>query len=97
MIHAGRVEACTVMVYGHLAVDDFVATVAVNVCNAEVVVALTCISFVSGGVAIKYPLHFEVLAVPIVGCEYATGIITAGHDCRRPYTVYIGNSGKETV
>ena len=97
VVHPCGIQAFAVVVYGHLSVDYLVASVAVHVGHAKVVVALPCISRVAGVVGIKHPLHFQVLPVPVIGGEHAARIIASGHDSRRTHAVEICHGGKETV
>ncbi len=86
-----------VVVYGHRAVNDFIAAVAVDIAHAEIVVALSRIVAPFRIVGVENPLLFQFSPVPIPGNKYGAGIISPAHDDAWPDTVQISYAGQEAV
>ncbi len=73
MAYAGGVKTFAVVIYHHVAVDNFVKTILIDISYTEVVVALACVSPVFrmlGIMTIEDPalLQFAIAVIP--GCQY---------------------------
>ena len=97
MTEAGVVETAAVVVKGHGAIGDLVAAIAIDIADAQVVVALTGIAAPFGRVGVEGPTHGEVLAVEVVGRDACTGVVTATEDGAEVLAVEVGAGGQEAV
>src|SRR5699024_1265883 len=73
----GRVQAGAVAVDGRGPVDDLVLLVAVDVRDGEVVVPLTGVSLVAGGIRVEEPPLGEPVAVEVYGPQGGAGVVAA--------------------
>jgi len=85
------------MIHNHRAVDDLIFPVIVDISDAQTMVSLPCIAFVTGLVAVKRP-QLSQLAVPeVVSGKHRSCVIAARHNKARPFTVQIGDACQKPV
>ena len=96
---AGGVEPLAVAANATGAVDDVVAAVAIDVGDAEAVIALTAIVAIAGRavVAVERPAPGQFAVAPVPGDEHGTRVVAAAHDEARPLAVEIRDAGQEAI
>ena len=85
------------MVYGHLSVYNLITAIPVDIHHTEIMVTLTTVFLMAGGIGIEHPFHTEPLAVPGISGKHGTGVIATAHHRMRMNAIEIGHGGKETV
>ena len=53
--HSGGIKPFTIIINSAGTVDDFITSVSIYIAYTKIVIALTCISFISGSVTIENP------------------------------------------
>ena len=91
---AGVVVACAVVVHAHRAVGNLVASVAIDVGHAQVVVALSGVFGPPGLCGVKHPALLQLLAVPVPCGQHAARVVSATHHHRGVNAVEIGHAGQ---
>ena len=73
--------------------------VAVDVGDAEAVVALAAIGAVAGRavVAVERPAPGQLAVAPVPGGQHGARVVAAAHDDARPLAVEIGDAGEEAI
>src|SRR5690606_17171050 len=96
---SGGVEPCPVVVDDRGTVDDLVATVCVDVADAEVVIPLSAVGFVTGCavVAVEGPDPSELPVAKVPGSDDGAGIVAAGHDEARALAIHVGHRSEVAV
>ena len=94
MAHARVVKAFPVVVDGHRAVGDFVASVAINVGHAQVMVALPGIGGPFRLPGVERPAVFQFFTVPVPGGNHRAGVVAATEDAAGVDAVEIAHGGQ---
>ena len=97
MSHLRCVQSFAVMVDGTRAVDNLIASVTVYVTYPKVMITLSGIVFTTGMVTVENPAFFQFLSIPVVCCQYCTGIISTTHHNTRMDAVEIGYASQKAV
>ena len=93
MPHAGVIKAAAVVVDSHGAIGDLVATVAIDISHAQVVVALSGIAVPFGRVGVENPADRECAAVEIVGGDTRTGVVATTENGAKVLAVEVVQTG----
>ena len=95
--HAGVVEPAAIVIDGHGAVCDFVASVAVHVGHAEVVVALPGIVGPLWLVGVEGPAVCQFLAVPVPCGDDGARVVSPAEDAAEASPVEVSGGGEHAV
>ena len=94
---AGAPQALAVVIDGHRAVDDLVTAIAIDVGDAQLVVALAAEGFVAGRGAVEQPALGQLAVAPVPGRQGRATIVAASHDNAGSLAVQIGRASQEAV
>ena len=82
MAHAGRIKTRSVVVHNHLAVDDLVLAIEIDIGSPEVVETLPAerTPFLHVGERVEQPPFAELSAVKVERHEAGARVVAAAHD-----------------
>src|SRR5262245_7253748 len=86
-----------VIIDGHGAINDLVAAIAIDVSDAELVIAIAAEPFVARRGAVEHPALGQRTTAPIPRREYGAPVIAARHNDARVNAIKIGDAGEEAV
>ena len=97
----GGVARSTITVDTHGTVDDFVAAIAVDVGDADAVVALAAVGIGAVGgavfIAVEEPALGEFAVAPVPRDEGGAGVVAAAHDNAGADAVEVGDASEEAI
>src|SRR5262249_47849319 len=94
---AGRVKPLAVVVNHASAVYDLVPAVAVHVADAEVVIALPRVAFISFVSAVESPHARQLALAPVPRGQHRAGVIAAAHHQAWSFSVEIRDGREEAI
>src|SRR5215467_8530079 len=97
MPEAGRVKPLAVVVNHARAIDDLVPAVAVHVADAEVMIALPRVAFISFVSAVESPHARQLAVAPVPRGQHRAGVIAAAHHQARSFAVEIRDGREEAI
>ena len=95
--HTRVVQSRAVVVDGHRAIGNLVHPVAVDIGDAQVMVALSGIARPLRGVGVEDPAVCQFSSVPVPGCQHTAGVVAAAEDRAWAFPVQVSYCRQETV